>query len=268
MTVQAHVRPTAHSDLHDAVFPYAIVPFDGMLSSALPSTNTGLGMRVPTIRRDVESLIASAEAMTTAASSMVDQYWATYLTSTDNGITYIFLSESSSEQVRRLRDEISRRTRLTRQQIARALGVDRRSLTSWANGSSVPGPDRLERLQFLSALVREIDAIKPGRATEVMLARRRGHDLLDLVADGRFADAQNWQNLSPGVPSVRVVTRSTGARRPPLYAAALEAYLNGQLHTPPRARTVREEGDYEQDLDQAESVFPDEPLSTRRGRYR
>jgi transcriptional regulator with XRE-family HTH domain len=223
---------------------------------------------MPTGRGDIENLLASADAMTNAAAIMVDQFWASYLSTTDTGITHISLPVSSPEEVRRLRDEISRRTRLTRQQIARAIGVDRRSLTSWVNGSSAPGAERLERLRYLAALVREIDALKPGRATELVLTRRRGRDLLDLVADGRFAEAQNWQSMEPGEPSVQVFTRSAEARRPPLYAAALEAYLNGQLHTPPRARTVREAGDYEQDLDQAEAVFPDEPLSARRGRYR
>jgi len=265
----AQVAPEApDTDTREALFPVSVVPFDALLASASPSTSSGLGMRMPIIREDIENLHSQAAAMTSAAVTMVAQFWGTYLSTTDTGITHISLPVSSPEEVRRLRDEISRRTRLTRQQIARAIGVDRRSLTSWANGSSAPASERLERLRYLAALVREIDAQKPGRATEVVLARRRGRDLLDLVADGRFSEAQNWLRMDAGEPSVRVFTRRVEARRPPLYAAALEAYLSGQLHTPPRARTVRETSDYEQDLDQAEAVFPDEPPSTRRGRYR
>lgn len=267
MTAQAAPQ-TPDTDLRDALFPLAVVPFGALLPSTSPPTSSGLGMRMPTMREDIENLRPSAESMTNAAVTMVAQFWGTYLSTTDTGITHIAIPLSSPEETRRLRDEISRRTRLTRQQMARAVGVDRRSLTSWVNGSTTPGPDRLERLRFLAALVREIDALKPGRATEVVLARRQGRDLLDLVADGRFAEAQNWQSMDTGEPSVRVFTRSVEARRPPLYAAALEAYLSGQLHTPPRARSVRERSDYEQDLDQAEAVFPDEPQSTRRGRYR
>ncbi len=268
MTARAHLYPMHGDDLHDAVFPFAVVPFGAMLSSASPSTSAGLGKRMPTIRGDRENLLAAADEVTSAAAIMVDQFWGTYLSTTDTGITHIAVPQSSSEEVRRFRDEISRRTRLTRQQIARAIGVDRRSLTSWVNGSSVPGSDRLERLRFLAALVREIDALQPGRATEVVLARRRGGDLLDLVADGRFAQAQNWQSMEPGEPSVRVAPRHPAPRKPPLHAAALAAFRNGQLSIPPRARTIREAGDYEQDLEGAEAIFPDEAPRPRRGRYR
>jgi len=268
MTARAHLQPMRGDDLHDAAFPFAVVPFGAMLSSASPSTSAGLGMRMPTIRSDIENLLGAPDEVTSAAAIMVDQFWGTYLSTTETGITHIAVPRSFSEDVRRFRDEISRRTRLTRQQIARAIGVDRRSLTSWVNGSIAPGPDRLERLRFLAALVREIDALKPGRATEVVLARRRGGDLLDLVADGRFAQAQNWQSMEPGEPSVRVALRHPAPRKPPLHAAALAAFRDGQLSIPPRARTIREAGDYEQDLEGAETLFPDESPRQRRGRYR
>ncbi|MHB8296457.1 MAG: helix-turn-helix domain-containing protein [Acidimicrobiales bacterium] len=268
MTTRAHLRPTHGADLHAAAFPFAVVPFAGMLSSASPSTSAGLGMAMPTIRGDIENQLGAAGEVTTAAALMVDKFWGTYLSTTETGITHIAVPRPSSEEVRRLRDEISRRTRLTRQQIARAIGVDRRSLTSWVNSSSVPGPDRLERLRFLAALVREIDALKPGRATKVVLARRRGGDILDLVADGRFAEAQNWHAMVPGVPSVRVTRQHPAPRKPPLHAAALAAFRSGQLSVPPRARTIREGGDYEQDFEEAETIFPDESPAPRRGRYR
>lgn len=268
MTPHAVLHPTQENYLRDASFPLSVVPFGGLLSSTSPSTNSGLGMRMPPIQSDIENLRASADAMTNATALMVAQFWGSYLSTTDTGITHITIPLPSPEEVRRLRDEISRRTRLTRHQMARAIGVDRRSLTSWANGSIAPGPERLERLRFLSTLVRDIDALRPGRATEVVLARRGGHDLLDLVADGRYSDARNWQRMDSGEPSVHVSPRQTQARKLPLYTAALEAYLSGQLSIPPRAPRVRETEDYEQDLAGAEAIFPDERARTRRGRYR
>ncbi len=268
MTARTYLHPTHGYDLHDAVFPLAVVPFGAMLSSAMPPTSAGLGMRIPTIRGDIENQLGAAGKVTRATAIMVDKFWGTYLSTTDTGITHIAVPRPSAEEVRRLRDEISRRTRLTRQQISRAIGVDRRSLTAWVNGSSAPGPERLERLRLLAALVREIDALKPGQATEVLLARRRGGDLLDLIADGRLAEAQDWQSMEPDELYVRVASRHPARRKPPLHAAALAAFRSGQLGVPPRAQTIREASDYEQDLERAEAIFPDEAPRPRRGRYR
>jgi transcriptional regulator with XRE-family HTH domain len=261
MTVRVQARPTPVKDVHKAVFPLALVLFGGMLSSALPSTSAGVGMRGPTTG-GIENLLASPEAMTNAAAIMVDQFWASYLSTTDTGITHISVPVSSPDEVRLLRDEISRRTRLTRQQIARAIGVDRRSLTSWANGSSAPASERLERLRYLAALVREIDAQKPGRASEVLLSRRGQEDVLDAISLGQFEKASAWQWRADQRPSVTVTRRES--RKPPLYQAALNAYLAGELAAPGRAHVVRDPELYEQDLSRAERLLPDE--APRRGR--
>lgn len=267
MITQIALRRHHDDDLHDAVFPL-IVPFGGMLSAASPSTTTGLGMPLPSIRADVEALLGSPEAMTNAASLMVEQFWKTYLSTTETGVPHLLLAVTGPDEVRQLRDDVSRRTRLTRQQIARALGVDRRSLSSWVKGSAIPGPDRLERLRQLAVLVREIDSVRAGRATEVLLSRRRGRDLLDMIADGRFDQARNWQRMEPGDPSVRMTSRRAEGRKPPLFSAALTAYREGRLSAPPRATTVRDLADYEQDLSHAERTFPDRPSRPRRRQYR
>jgi transcriptional regulator with XRE-family HTH domain len=243
-----------------------IVPLGGMLTSS-PSTNTGLGMRMPSRAARLEQLLATADALGTTAARVINRPWVSF-TSTNTGIVRVPLPQATTEVVRGLRDEISRRTRLSRAQIARALGVDRRSLTSWVNGSSVPGPDRLERLRHLAALVREVDVLEPGRTTEIMLLRRRGGDLLDLIASGRFAEAHDWRSLEPGAPSVRTTGRSRDGRKPALFGAAFAAYQAGRLSVPPRSRTVRSASEYEQDLDGAEAIFPDATPAVRRGRYR
>jgi hypothetical protein len=267
MTGQVFAKPLRGDD-SDHEESLLLVPFGGMLSTATPSTTTGLGMRVPRLCREIDLLLAAADAMTNASSVVHDQLWTTYVSTTDTGIAHVGLPLASSEEVRLLRDEISRRTRLTRQQIARATGADRRSLTSWANGSAAPGPDRLERLRHLCALVREIDALRPGQATEILLARRRGGDLLDMVAEGRFDQTHQWQGMGTGQQSVQVTARRTDARKPPLFAAALAAYREGKISVPPRAQTVRDASVYEQDLDEAEATFPDQAPSPRRRHYR
>jgi transcriptional regulator with XRE-family HTH domain len=170
------------------------------------------------------------------------------------------------EDVQQLRDEIARRTRLTREQIARAIGVDRRSLSAWVKGGATPGTDKLERLQLLADVVRDIDATDPGRATEVLLSRSGGRDLLDHVAAGRLNRAHDWKVLQGAAPSVTIERRPT--RRRPLHHRALDAYLRGELHPIGRAATVRPESDYEQDLAQAERLMPDEPVRRSRRGYR
>ena len=153
MTPYARLGSAHVDDLHEAAFPL-LLPFGGMLAAALPSTSSDLGMRVPQIKANVEALLASAEGVTNAAAVMVDQYWTTtYVSTTDTGIASLLVAPSVPHEVRELRDDISRRTRLTRHQIARALGVDRRSLTSWVSGSSFPASERLDRLRHLAALV-------------------------------------------------------------------------------------------------------------------
>ena len=53
-----------------------------------------------------------------------------------------------------------------------------------------------------------------------------------------------------------------------MFAAALAAYREGRIGVPPRATTVRDATEYDQDLSSAEAIFPDEPERPRRGRYR
>lgn len=249
--------------LREAVSPTLVLQVGGLLSAVHPPTAAGLGMRTPDVVGQIDSMLASIDSMTNSASNGVGRYWSS-LTTTDSGAAH-FAPESSAEEVKILRDSVSRRTRLTRQQIARALGVDRRSLTSWVNGTSVPGDQRLVRLRRLAELVQEIEQTSPGRATEILLSRARGQDLLDLIARDRFELTRNWQSLEAS-PSIRIVSSPTRSRRGLLSGAVVDAIRQGKLKVPPRAMRVREESEYEQDLDFAGGLFSDELARPRRTR--
>lgn len=264
MSPQVQARPTARQDDPEVEGPWSILPIADTLFERKSSTTTRLGM--PFLVHDLDDLILGAERMTGAVFSWASQFWRLDVSSTETGITYASTPRPAREEVQKLRDEIVRRTRLTREQIARALGVDRRSLSAWVKGESTPGADKLERLQLLADVVRDIDASEPGSATEVLLSRAEGQDLLDHIASGRFAHARDWQLLRGSSPSVRIVHRRSAKR--PLHQNALDAYLRGELRPLGRAATIRPESDYEQDLARAERLMPDEPVRRSRRGYR
>ncbi len=263
MSPQVQARPSTRLDDPDVEGPWAILPIADTLFERKSSTTTRLGM--PFLVHDLDDLLLGAERMTGGAISWSDQFWRIDVSSTETGITYTSTPRPVREEVQRLRDEIARRTRLTREQIARALGVDRRSLSAWVKGETAPGLDKLERLQLLADVVRDIDATEPGSATEVLLSRTGGQDLLDHIAAGRFTHPRDWQSLR-GSPSVTIVHRRSAKR--PLHQNALDAYLRGELRPLGRAATIHPESDYEQDLSRAEHLMPDEPVRRSRRGYR
>jgi transcriptional regulator with XRE-family HTH domain len=264
MSPSLQVLPTDRQNEADAAGPWSILSLADTLFGQNPSTTTRLGM--PLVRLELDDLFGGAERMTGAVTSWGRQYWQTYVSSTDSGITYTSTPRPVREEVQRLRDEIARRTRLTREQIARAIGVDRRSMSAWVKGDATPSEEKLERLQILADVVRDIDATEPGRSTEVLLSRSRGHDLLDHIAAGRIAHARAWQALQGATPPVTVVHRRSTKR--PLHQNALDAYLKGELQPFGRAATIRPESDYEQDLSKAEDLMHDEPVRRSRRGYR
>ena len=236
MSPLLHV-PSPQARNEELPAPWSFVSFADSLVDQKSATSTRMGM--PFVVKDLDEFLVRIDDITGAAANLACQYWGTYLSATESGITYASQPRPVRDQVQRLRDEVVRRTRLTREQIARALGVDRRSLSSWVNGTTVPTTERHERVGHLTALVREIDALRPGEATEVLLARRKGGDLLDVIARGDFQRARNWQALEPGHAAAHVTTRKMSRPKPPLYAAALAAYLDGKPTVPPRQRARR-----------------------------
>ncbi len=264
MSPQVQARPTARQDDPEVEGPWSILPIADTLFERKSSTTTRLGM--PFLVHDLDDLILGAERMTGAVLSWASQFWRLDVSSTETGITYASAPRPVREEVQQLRDEIARRTRLTREQIARALGVDRRSLSAWVKGESAPGVDKLGRLQLLADVVRDVDASKPGSATEVLLSRTEGQDLLDHIANGRLSHARDWHAWRGIAPSVTIVHRRSAKR--PLHQNALDAYLRGELRPLGRAATIRPESDYEQDLARAERLMPDEPVRRSRRGYR
>jgi transcriptional regulator with XRE-family HTH domain len=259
--LQAH---RASREVAETSGAWSILSLAEALFERKSSTTTRLGR--PFVLHDLDDFLLGAERMTGASANCAGQFWQTYVSSTESGITYTAVPRPLREQVQRLRDEIARRTRLTRQQMARAVGVDRRSLSAWVKGSASPSIEKLERLQTLAEVIRDIDATEPGRSTEVLLSRTHGEDLLDHIAAGRFSRARDWQGLQGATPSVAIEHRRPSRR--PLHQRALEAYLSGQLSPLGRASTIRPESDYEQDLSEADRLMTDEPVRRTRRGYR
>ncbi len=264
MSPQLQARSMRRHDEADVAGPWSILPIADTLLERKSSTTTRLGM--PFVVPELDDLFGGAEQMTGATSGLVGQFWRTYISSTESGITYPGTPRPVREEVQRLRDEIARRTRLTREQIARAVGVDRRSMSAWVKGDATPSVEKLERLHTLSDVVRDIDATEPGRSTEVLLSRAAGWDLLDHIAAGRINHPQAWRAFQGASPSVTVTHRRSTKR--PLHQNALDAYLKGELQPFGRAVTVRPESDYEQDLSKAENLLADEPVRRSRRGYR
>lgn len=187
------------------------------------------------------------------------------LRTTQAGYSTIRLAVGSvTNEVRSLQDEIRERSGLTRQQIARALDIDRRSLSAWASGETRPTLKRLDALRFLGALVRDLDIRHPGRAQELLLAKHGDDDALSAIQIGRFDLAERLATSAEGRPSVSIARIARD--RTPLYSAAAQALAEGRLSTPEPNRTVRDETAYEMDLSDA-AFFEEQtsPQPRRRG---
>lgn len=167
------------------------------------------------------------------------------------------------EEVRDLRDRICA-LGLTRQDIARAIGVDRRSLSGWVSGEIRPAAERVELLGVLMQLVIDIDAERPGRARDVMIARQSGRALLDRIAteSGSILDA--WRaSIRP--EAAVTVTRRRPPSGQPLWAAAARALAEGRLTAPTSERKVRPAATYEVEPADAAAFEEAEPERSRRG---
>ena len=106
--------------------------------------------------------------------------------------------------------EIRSMTDLTWTQIARAMGVQRRSLHFWAQGES-PSASNMERLMRLVRIVRTVDRGNRAETTRFLIEPRREQpSLFDLLCDGRVDDA-----LALLEPTEERKETRRGKRRPP-----------------------------------------------------
>lgn len=167
-----------------------------------------------------------------------------------------------SIEVRALRDRIVSHG-ITKQEIARAIGVDRRTLSGYARGDIRPSPQRLQFLRILAALVEEVASENPRRVRDVLLSRRGRVSLIDQLQVHGRSILSMWRNwVSRGEAVISVTERQVPGE--PVWAAAARAVQEGRLGRPPRAASVRPESTYETDPREAKSFVEPEYRSGRR----
>ena len=188
----------------------------------------------------------------------------------DESLTPAFSSaplprHGASSEIARLRDRIISLTGLTKQEIAQAIGVDRRSLYGFATGKIRPADDRIIALQALADTA-EWSSRQFGEHARRFL---RGVDPesspLRLIAEGKTdirsellnAAAQDgWDSAAPVGIRHRNVTE-------PLYIKAA-AVWSGKGSLPTRRGTPRSDAVYEQDLSRAATTLPEAVRRRRR----
>jgi DNA-binding transcriptional regulator YiaG len=188
------------------------------------------------------------------------------------GVTTVPLSDpwttaekAVADEVRSLRDAICA-AGISRQGLARLLGVDRRSLSGWASGEIRPARERVDALRVVARTVAEIDADRPGRVAEVMLTARGTTTLIDAVAAGRTS-LDLWRSwLSRGAAAVTVTARPRAAE--PIWTAAARAMAEGRLTAPTWERTVRPESTYEMNPHEEAAPFAEPDYESGRHSYR
>lgn len=234
MSLVDALRPQLHSEPPSEV---EIVP--GLLTTVLLGTNSGIPLQAHLRHHVVRiTMVPAVEHQNTAV----------------------------ADEVRRLRDEICRRG-LKHQDVARAIGVNRRSLSGYTSGEINPQPERLEALRLLARLSRDIEAEYPGRVREIVLSERGGSTLLDALAAGRYAVTAAWRTWVVTLRAPVDISPRAIERKDPIWAAALHALAAGRLSAPARAASVRPAATYEMDPEEAQ-IFDEDAVERGRSGYR
>lgn len=165
---------------------------------------------------------------------------------------------TAAEEVARLRDRVIDAAGLSKQDIARAIGVDRRSLSGFVTGEIRPSRLRVRALAVLAESA-EWAATRFGvRARDVLREDAGEGAALDLIASGRTTVVNEMERAADALGLVRsgaVSVRQRSATREPLYLKARETWAD-RLDTPAAGGHVRAPAAYEQDLSQAAESQP------------
>jgi len=168
---------------------------------------------------------------------------------------------TAAEEVARLRDRIGDAAGLTKQEIARAIGVDRRSLSGFATGEIRPTDARLQALQVLAEAA-EWTAARYGARARDVLREDSGHGApLDLIALGRSRVLHEIDQAADALGLVRrgvVTVRSRRPKKEPLYLKARQTWAD-RIDRPTPGGRVRDPSVHEQDL----SAAPRTPTTNR-----
>ena len=175
------------------------------------------------------------------------------------------LVDDPAAQVRALRERVLA-CGLSKQEIARAVGIDRRSLSGYAKGDIRPSSDRLQTLRTLAELCEAITLERPGRVRDVLLSRRGRLALIDQVTTSGRAILMTWRVWVMRSEATVTVTQRR-VQDVPVWAAAARALAEGRIQAPPRGHTVRPESTYEMDLVEA-AAFAEPKYRSKRRSYR
>ena len=161
-----------------------------------------------------------------------------------------------------LRDQVSTFTGLTRQEIARAIGVDRRSLSGFVTGEIRPTKRRLLALRVLADTAKWSFEQYGEHAREVLRGSDADPSPLTLIADGRTDIRPELRAIAhrAGLTNEKSITIQRRAAKEPLYVRAA-THWTGSNQLPTRQGTPRDDTEYEQDLSKAVAAvaLPDKP---------
>lgn len=157
-----------------------------------------------------------------------------------------------ASEVERLRDQIAARAGLTRQEIARAMGVDRRSLSGFVTGEIRPTDTRLRALRVLAETAAWSVEEFGEHAREVLRGSDPSTSPLVLIARGATDLRPTLLATAERAGVIRQNSIDTRVRttKEPLYLRASGAW-EGKGNLPVRAGVPRLDADYEQDLSKA-----------------
>ncbi|MCA1706814.1 MAG: helix-turn-helix domain-containing protein [Actinobacteria bacterium] len=165
---------------------------------------------------------------------------------------------TAAEQVARLRDRVIEAAGLSKQDIARGIGVDRRSLSGFVTGEIRPSPLRVRALEVLAESA-EWAATRFGvRARDVLQEDAGQGAPLDLIAAGRTSVVSEMELGANALGLVRtgaVAVRRRSPNREPLYLKARDTW-SAWLDKPTAGGQVRDLTVYEQNLSDAAESRP------------